>query len=200
MKTTKSIVILLSLVLLTAGPARSMERATEISDTYTASCLVRISSDPAFLPLDFESLDALLHSSGVGGRAVRDVLGISPDEVHDLIQLESVQHIDSATLQPRPSSRRTLPSEAGMDEYQDEMMMEMERRKSSAPASPAPKVKPKPSSSYSRRSSSSGTRYGYSSRSTRTPSSAASRTAPARSPSFPAEKAILIRLDVYLDE
>lgn len=211
MKTTKSTVILLILTLLTASPLRSTERAEEISDTWKASCLVRISSDPAFLPLDFELLDALLHSSGVGGRAVRDVLGVSPDRVHDLIQVEAVQYLDSATFQPTRSRGQTPPSEAGMEGYLDMMYEDsMGSDESSAPSSSAPTVKPKASSSYSSRSSSSRSPYSSSSRrtrtsssaasSTRTSSSASSRTEPPISPSFATEKAILIRLAVEIGE
>ena len=49
MKTTKSILIVLSLVLLTAGTARSNEQAKETSHTLKASCLIQVTSDPAML-------------------------------------------------------------------------------------------------------------------------------------------------------
>ena len=78
MEATKRVVILLVLGLLTACPAQSAEKpSTEIVGTRTASCLVKITSDPAVLPLNFETVDSLLHSSGVGGRAARDVLGLA---------------------------------------------------------------------------------------------------------------------------
>lgn len=166
METTKRIVILLVLGLLAAGPAQSAEKqAREISDTLTASCLLRIASDPAVLPLDLQSLDALLHSSGVGGKAARDVLGVSPDEVHDLIQLESVHYLDSGKLQSRPASKRRPPSDTGMDEYMYQMRMEDDRI-----------------------------------RNARGSSSRASLTAPTEPQSFTTEKAILVHLNVQLDE
>ena len=195
MKITKSIVILLSLALLTAGPAHSMERATKTSGTLKASCLVRISSDPTFLTLDFELLDALVHSSGVGGKAVRDVLGISPDEVDNLIDLEDVQYLDSATLQPTRSIKRTRPPG---DMYGEEMMMEdevMGPAKSSAALAPSkPKSPSETTTAYQNR-----IRAEAAARA-RARISAASRTASPGTPSFATEEAILIRLDVDLGE
>jgi hypothetical protein len=105
MKTTKTIVILLALVLLTAAavqPAEAMVKP-KISDTRTASCLVKITSDPAVLPLSDIIINYLLHSSGVAGKAAREVLDISPDQASDLFTIEDVAKY-SATL-PRSSSR-----------------------------------------------------------------------------------------------
>jgi len=86
MKTTKSPIILLILALLTVGSARPAEDSTkaeapatppskEISDTLAANCLVKITCDPGMLPLYIDTIDYLLRSSGVGGKAARDVLG-----------------------------------------------------------------------------------------------------------------------------
>lgn len=89
MKTTKHIVILLALALLTSVPAQSKDKpAEELTETRIASCLVKITADPAVLPLNIETVDYLLHSSGVGGKAAREVLGVSPDKVHDLFTIE----------------------------------------------------------------------------------------------------------------
>jgi len=74
METTKRIAILLTLVFLMAFPVQSMDQAAEVSGTRVASCLVKITCDPAILPLNFETVDYLFHSSGVGGKAARDIL------------------------------------------------------------------------------------------------------------------------------
>jgi len=72
METTKRITIMLTLILFVTGIATPKE--SEISDTLTASCLIKITSDPAILPLDDMTIDYLLHSSGVGGKAAREIL------------------------------------------------------------------------------------------------------------------------------
>jgi hypothetical protein len=46
-----------------------------LSETTSASCLVKITCDPAIFPLSQESVLALLHSPGVGYAAYHDVLG-----------------------------------------------------------------------------------------------------------------------------
>jgi hypothetical protein len=133
METTKRTTILLLLALLTTGAAQSAEKqAAAVSNTRTASCLVKITCDSAILPLNLETIDYLLHSSGVGGRACRKVLGISPDQDYDLFTIEYVQPLASDDLGgvgvPPTSSRtgRSSKSEDSMDEYEYAMMMEAE--------------------------------------------------------------------------
>jgi len=58
------------------------------SNTRTASCLVKVTSDPAVMPLSFEIIEHLLHSSGVAGGAAAAWLGLSPDESGDLFSIE----------------------------------------------------------------------------------------------------------------
>ena len=97
MKTTKTIVILLALVLLTAAGAQSAEKPAkkEISNTQIASCLFKITTDEAVLPLNEEAIDYLLGSSGVAGKAAREVLDISPDFASELFEIEEIYSIDS---------------------------------------------------------------------------------------------------------
>ena len=92
MKTTKTIVILLALVLLTAAGAQSDEKPAkkEISNTRIASCLVKITTDEAVLPLDEFAVESLLRSSGVAGKAAREVLETSPDVASELFEIEEV--------------------------------------------------------------------------------------------------------------
>jgi hypothetical protein len=97
MKTTKTAAILLSLVLLTATGTQSAEKPAkkEISNTQTASCLVKITTDPSVLPGGIIAIDYLMHSSGVGGKAAREVLDISPDIASELFEIEEIYNIDS---------------------------------------------------------------------------------------------------------
>jgi len=92
MEATKHIVILLVLILLTSVPAQSANgpAAADISNTRTASCVVKITSDPMVLPLDNATIDYLLHSTGIGGRVAREVLNISPDKVSDIFKIEAL--------------------------------------------------------------------------------------------------------------
>lgn len=92
MEATKHIVILLVLILLISAPAQSANRpaAADISNTRTASCVVKITSDPMVLPLDNTTIDYLLHSTGIGGRVAREVLNISPDQVSDIFKIEAL--------------------------------------------------------------------------------------------------------------
>jgi len=193
MENTKRIVVLLILSFLTVGPAQSAEKpARRISNTRTASCLVKIACDPALLSLDFQSIDALLHSSSIAGRAAREVLDISPDRVYDLIEFKSVQHLDSAKLPQMPSSRGTPTWESALGEY-DAMMTEDDTGQPEPPGTNS--AQSKPSYSYSRGSLSSAAH----SR-TRGSDSRVFRTTPATSQSLANEKTILIHLAVHLDE
>jgi hypothetical protein len=96
MKTTKPAFILLALVLLTTAlPVEAMVKP-EISNTRTASCLVKITTDEAVLPLNEFVVEDLLRSSGIAGKAAREVLGISPDIAPDLFEIEEIFGVDSA--------------------------------------------------------------------------------------------------------
>jgi len=94
MEATKHIVILLVLILLTSVPAQSANgaaAAADISNTRTASCVVKITSNPMILPLDNDAtIDYLLHSTGIGGRVAREVLNISSDQVSDIFKIETL--------------------------------------------------------------------------------------------------------------
>jgi len=78
METTKRITFILTLILLITGTTIPAE--PKISDTRTASCLIKITSDPAILPLDDTTIDYLLHSSGVAGKAAREILEVQLSE------------------------------------------------------------------------------------------------------------------------
>ena len=133
METAKRIIFLLILTVLVTSPVQSEEKkSAEISGTRAASCLVKITCDPAVLPLNFETVDYLLHSSGVGGKAARDILNISIDQANELFTIEYVQlsvsdDLGGVGIPPRDSrTGRSSKSEDSMDEYEYAMMMEAE--------------------------------------------------------------------------
>ena len=128
MKSIKHTIILLILAVVVTSPVLS----AQISKTRTASCLVKVTCDPAIIPLNLDTIDYLLHSSGVGGRTCREVLGISPDQDYDLFTVEYVQPVASGDLSGigissmgSQAGRSSIPGE-DMDEYEYAMMMEAE--------------------------------------------------------------------------
>jgi len=191
METAKRIIFLLTLAVLVISPVQSEEKqSVRISNIRTANCLVKVTCDPAILPLNLDTIDYLLHSSGVGGRARREVLGISPDQDYDLFTVEYVQSFSSENpggigLQPRDSrTGRSSGFEEGMDEYEYAMMMEAEMEKRLAmPTRPT-------TSSRGSRSSSRSTR--------RSPWTGGTTTA---TPDFPPdEQTNLFRLNIHLPD
>jgi hypothetical protein len=126
MENTKAIMVLIVATVLIAGMVQAAEQPqAKLSSTRQASCLVKVSCDPVFLPLGFETIDYLLHSSGVGGKAVREVLNISIDQVPgDYCTIEYVQELISNAA-PKSSIERSSGPD-GMDEYEYAMRMEME--------------------------------------------------------------------------
>ncbi len=112
MEAAKHIVILLVLLLLISAPAQSANRpaAADISNTRTASCVAKITSNPMILPLDDATIDYLLHSTGIGGRVAREVLNISPDQVSDIFKVETLA---GAARRILPEDRRQRPEGRG---------------------------------------------------------------------------------------
>jgi len=101
METTKPIVVMLALVLITAVAAYSAQEspkpvaaatpAAEFSNTRTASCLVKVTADPAIITLDEFIIESLFYSSGIGGKASREVLDASPDlDPGELFEIEDL--------------------------------------------------------------------------------------------------------------
>lgn len=134
METAKRIMVLMIVTALARGSVQSAAQSeTKISNTHTANCLVKVTCDPAILPLNLDTIDYLLHSSGVGGKARREVLNISPDQDYDLFTIEYVQSFASADLGgvglPLRDSRtgRSSISEGGLGEYDEMMDVEMQR-------------------------------------------------------------------------
>lgn len=173
MKTTKPIVLLALVLLTTAAvqPAEAMVKP-KISNTRTASCLVKITSDPADLPLSDIVIDYLLHSSGVAGKAAREVLNISPDDAFQLFTIEDVAKYSAAL--PRSS------------------------RSTTAAARRATAVRARPSSP---RPTTTATTTRTSPRPARTPTTPSRRpTTPAASTTSTDEQTYLLKLQVELGE
>jgi hypothetical protein len=116
MEATNRIVIVLILLLLTAAPAKSAEKpaATRISNTRTASCVVKITSDPLVLPIDDATIDYLLHSTSVGGKVSREVLDISPEQASEIFKIEALTGSTGRTTPELSFRRRSTPTD--MDE------------------------------------------------------------------------------------
>jgi len=134
METAKRIVVLFTLGFLTTGQAQSTEEPVRrISNTRTANCLVKITCDPGIMPLNLETIDYLLRSSGVGGKAAREVLDWPTDRVQELFSVEYVPSSASSGSAARWGGGGSPLSPAeSMDEmsgYEYEMMKDTERQK-----------------------------------------------------------------------
>ncbi len=118
MEAAKHLIIVMILILVGTTPARPQEKSAATgSGNRMASCVVRVMSDPAVLPLSFQTVRQLMHSSGVLGKAARDVLGLAQEEslgLFDVLPLSpdfvgsptEVQSPSSGTVPPEPSSPR----------------------------------------------------------------------------------------------
>ncbi len=126
METTKRLMILLIAAVLAAGSIQAAEPSqTKLSDTRAASCIVKVTCDPTILPLNLDSVNSLLRSSAIGGKATRQVLDLSLGQVPDLFTIEYVQGLTSKAT-PKSSMGRSSGLEDAMDEYEYAMMMEAE--------------------------------------------------------------------------
>lgn len=104
MEITKHLSIVLIMTLVTTIPSISAEQ--ELSNTTAASCLLKITSDPAILPLEEDIVEYLLHSSGVAGKAAREILDTEFND--NFLNVEWLAYEEDMTNPP-----------AGNDSYQD---------------------------------------------------------------------------------
>ena len=146
METAKHILIVLTLVLLTTGTAIPDE--PQISNTPTASCLIKITSDPAILHLDDTTIDYLLHSSGVAGKAAREILEVQlpKEDMQEIITTEWLA--DESDMTPYGAyGEQTSPEGNMIGETPDYMEMQgMEGMEN-----PYQTQRPKPARSTGRR-------------------------------------------------
>ena len=112
MKTLKFTIVCATLIVLNVSIAQAKEKKEQISNTKTASCLVKVAIDPAILPLNLEIIDSLLASSSVAGKAGREILDISHQEAANLFTVaEKIFKSKSVSLQAGPSSTRSKTSQ-----------------------------------------------------------------------------------------
>ncbi len=127
METAKRIIALLVVMLLVAIVAQSAEKQAktktmaaltpaEISNTRSASCVVRVTAHPAALPLTFDTIQYLLHSSGVAGKAARDTLGLPPDAASGLFTIEELYSAPAVSMPLYPPGQ-TPPVGPGFGDY-----------------------------------------------------------------------------------
>jgi len=130
MRTSKGIVVFLVLSLLvTVSPipgAEPKDVASEpqapvgvVSNTRTASCMVKITTDPDVIWLNGDTVMHLLYSPGVVGKAAQEVLGIRLSDTH---RAEDLLKIDAMRIGPA-SGKSRMRMEPG---YEEMMRAEME--------------------------------------------------------------------------
>lgn len=113
MEATKHFVVVMIASILAAGLVQAAEQPqAKLSNTRHASCLMKVTCDPAVLPLSFETIDYLLRSSAVGGKAAREALDVSPGRALELFTLGSMHEPTSGTpAKPPTGSSSTLAAE-----------------------------------------------------------------------------------------
>ena len=94
-----------------------------LSVTRSASCLVRITVDPAIVLLDPATVQGLLHSSGVAGKAAREVLHLGSMETpsEEFIEMEWLN--ESSTRR----STTTASTNDNAGPYDEQMLRELEK-------------------------------------------------------------------------
>ena len=90
MKTQKLAALLATVVMIapTIGQETEEKPKSAISNTRTASCLVNVTCDRPIFPLEADTLERLVRSSGAAGKAARQVLGSSHDEIQEFLSVE----------------------------------------------------------------------------------------------------------------
>ena len=91
----------------------------ELSGTRLASCVVRITADPTLVPLSLDTVRGMVYSSGVAGKAAREVL--HGDLLGDAERLLQIEWLDASPAGPSPAARPINES------YDNEMMRELQR-------------------------------------------------------------------------
>ena len=119
MKIQKLTALLVAVILLTAAIAQEgkKEAKKELSNTRIASCLVKVTCNPAALPLNFGTIERLLHSSRVGGKAIREMLGITvlTDETEELVHF-GIKPLSDESSSDAPKGR---PYGVALDEEEE---------------------------------------------------------------------------------
>ncbi|HUW17705.1 MAG TPA: hypothetical protein VMW16_00215 [Sedimentisphaerales bacterium] len=105
MKTQKLTMILAAAILIDAVTGQAAKEPSEpaISNTRTACCLVKVTADPAILPVSLQTIDNLLSTSGVAGKAAREALDLRPDQDYEFFSTEMLPSHAARSL-PEPES------------------------------------------------------------------------------------------------
>jgi len=132
MATPKYVVVLLTLALGGILAARQDKPATsapsaerKVSNTRFASCIVRITVDPAIVTLNLENIESLLQSSGVVFKAGREVLSLNKAEDFGRPLLIKVEWLNASSAPMPPGARPSR--QTGMGGPDEEMMRQMEQ-------------------------------------------------------------------------
>ena len=92
MATTRCLVILLITALALTAPVTAADKPAQqkpASGTRSASCIVKVTADPAVLPVNFDAIEYIVRSSGVAVKAAREVLGLSQRRIDELLSPDS---------------------------------------------------------------------------------------------------------------
>jgi len=124
MKTRILPLIAAALILTASAIAQDTANRSEskTSNTSQASCIVKISCDPDVLPLSFQTIEYLLHSSSVGGKAVQQILNQPPEKAPELIIVESLPLDDKDISRTR--TRKKNAEDVDRDFYRKRAMRE----------------------------------------------------------------------------
>ncbi len=94
MEARRHIIVLLTVVAVVGigvgHAAKEGGASKKVSGTRDASCLLKITCDPAVFPLSVGTLDYLMRTDGIAGRAGKDVLGLSASDAAECFLLEEV--------------------------------------------------------------------------------------------------------------
>ncbi len=109
MRTHKSLTTIL-LLTLAATLTTTQAQEQKLSETYTADCIVRITADPAILPLNEQTVKYLLFGSEVGLKSIREIIGTGMDR--NIVDFLTIKWL-SGTLQMAPSVTTDTRQESG---------------------------------------------------------------------------------------
>jgi len=118
MRTAQITIVCLTLSLaLAAAPA--FGEAEPPSNSRFASCLIRIAIDADILPLDPTTVEQLIRSSAVAGKAAKDVFGLeaeAADNIRQEIHIERVSQAAQTTSMPEPPDSDLMGPDTVMEE------------------------------------------------------------------------------------
>jgi hypothetical protein len=129
MRIAKCLIIVLVSVAVVFGAER------RLSNTRTASCIVRITVDPEIIPLTPQTVNHLLLSSGIAGKAGMEVFGLDADtawDLHEGVEIEwlaqSNRQVGQRPMSSEPGKGRGQASRStgqSRDEGYDDMMRQL---------------------------------------------------------------------------